>query len=223
MLGQAVRRDAAPLPAFGRLLELYLETFVTIDEESPLDDALLPPLLSAPSPHPLAGGNSTASDMQLAWPEREWFAVPWEAREEPGSFQQVAARSTLSSRAALAGEPDDMPVDKAAMAPLVPKIEAQECLGHLVRSRSAVSRAASRKYIPRARSLLDPHYAYKCARIPEAFRTPCFRKCALVGSSGVLKCAARRPPQLSPTSGCSPLPTSPIRSRPPCPHVAHHL
>lgn len=115
------------------------------------------------------------------------FAVPWESRSEPNHFDTIQARSTMNSRSRLDAEPGDVPVEKTAMAPLVPKIEAQECLSHLVRDYSPVTRSASRKYIPKAFNLLERQYSYKSARIPDAFKTPCFKKCALVGSSGVLK------------------------------------
>eukprot|EP00873_Tetraselmis_striata_P028129 jgi/Tetstr1/448393/TSEL_003770.t2 len=120
-------------------------------------------------------------------PSLKEFTVPWESRSEPEYFQSIESRSTMNSRTRLEAEPNDVPVEKTAMAPLVPKIEAQECLSHLVRDYSPVTRSASRKYIPRAFNLLERQYTYKSARIPEAFKTPCFKKCALVGSSGVMK------------------------------------
>lgn len=140
------------------------------------------------------GVNSRVADGQqgpgrVLDPKLQEFAVPWESRNDEGDahFNDIERRSTMNSRSRLEKEPNDVPVEKTAMAPLVPKIEAQQCLSKLVRDYSPVTRSASRKYIPKAFNLLERQYAYKSARIPDAFKTPCFRKCALVGSSGVLK------------------------------------
>jgi len=71
--------------------------------------------------------------------------------------------------------------------PLVPPIEAESCLRGLIRSHSPYPRSFTRKFLPRAFNLMDREYFYKPPAIPDNFKTPCFTKCAIVGSSGVMK------------------------------------
>jgi hypothetical protein len=71
--------------------------------------------------------------------------------------------------------------------PLVPPIEAEQCLKALARPHSPFPRSFTRKFIPKAYNLMDREYFYKPSVVPDNFKTPCFTKCALVGSSGVMK------------------------------------
>mmetsp|Transcript_17320 Transcript_17320/g.41385 ORF Transcript_17320/g.41385 Transcript_17320/m.41385 type:complete len:306 (+) Transcript_17320:222-1139(+) len=113
---------------------------------------------------------------------QEKWRVPWEARQDDAKeFQNIAEKTTVKGSI-----PDDG-AESTLMEPLVPKIEGQSCLMKLVRKHSPVSRSESRKYIPKAYNLLHRQYSYKGPGIPDAFKTPCFKTCALVGSSGVLR------------------------------------
>mmetsp|Transcript_25749 Transcript_25749/g.72051 ORF Transcript_25749/g.72051 Transcript_25749/m.72051 type:complete len:393 (+) Transcript_25749:127-1305(+) len=129
-------------------------------------------------PSGLKGPGRVESDTQ-----REGWRVNWQERSE-ADYREIERKATFHK---LEDDQYTAAGVQTPMRPLVPKIESQQCLMNLVRENSPIGRSMSRKYIPKAYNLMSREYSYKGPGIPEAFKTPCFQKCALVGSSGVLQ------------------------------------
>lgn len=119
------------------------------------------------------------------------FALPLEpaqqrgdTRDEPHPLHSVLGHAHVWAKQADKTHPNWM---GPAVDALIPDVESKQCLRLLARQSSAFPLAITEKHVPRAYNLLDRKYFYKGPNIPEAFKLPCFDKCALVGSSGVLR------------------------------------
>mmetsp|Transcript_14891 Transcript_14891/g.41856 ORF Transcript_14891/g.41856 Transcript_14891/m.41856 type:complete len:372 (+) Transcript_14891:167-1282(+) len=128
----------------------------------------------------------------LAQPERDGIPQRWQPERQhehaqiPEIVRDAVARSSqlnrLNKESAYSLTDYDTPVR-----PLLPNTEAKECLSLLARRASPFPQRVTQNHVPRAYNIMDRKYFYKGAGIPHAFKTPCFQKCALVGSSGVMR------------------------------------
>ncbi len=73
------------------------------------------------------------------------YEVPWQERSD-ADFREIEKRTTYTE---IQKDGEMHGTIRTPMKPLVPKIESQECIMHLVRDTSPVSQSASRKYIPK--------------------------------------------------------------------------
>eukprot|EP00873_Tetraselmis_striata_P011643 jgi/Tetstr1/431907/TSEL_021396.t1 len=105
------------------------------------------------------------------------------ARGQPAGDYYAKMGSALRTRARAAGSSEG-----EGTAALLRAMENKECVGELLQPASPYARGKTTRMVPRAYELLSRNYTmYRNPRIPRAFKAPCFKTCALVGSSGVLR------------------------------------